>query len=182
MPTPTRTPAVSQAVCARPCRSEPERLTFVGLRCGKGRALAVASERPVDRILGIELAPSLIAIAKGNSQAIERVHPQRTTIEVSEGDASAASLPAGDLAIFLFHSFGCQLVQRLVGRIVDLGNQADREIFFIYENPVYAGMVDETKRFTKRFEAVVPCTPEEQGFAPDDFDKIAVWQCTGQTR
>jgi hypothetical protein len=64
----------------------------------------------------------------------------------------------------------------------DLGSQADRQIFFIYENPVYGGIVDETKRFTKLFEAVVPCTPEERGFAPDAFDKIAVWQFTGRTR
>jgi SAM-dependent methyltransferase len=161
---------------------EPERLTFVDLGCGKERVLVVASERPFSRILGIELAPSLVAIAKRNSQIIGRVHLQRATIEVSEGDASAASFPAGDLAIFLYHSFGRQLVQRLVDRMVDLGRQADREIFFIYENPVYGGIVDETKRFTKRFETVVPCTPEEQGFAPDDPDKIAVWQFTGPSR
>ena len=174
-----------QPSCLRQALSvlpKPERLTFVDLGCGKGRALVVASERPFDHILGIELAPSLVAIAKRNSQAIRLMHPQRTTIEVSEGDASAASLPAGDLAIFLYHSFGRQLVQRLVDRIVDLGSQADRQIFFIYENPVYGEIVDETKCFTKLFEAVVPCTPEEQGFAPDAFDKIAVWQFTGRTR
>jgi hypothetical protein len=40
------------------------------------------------------------------------------------------------LAIFLCHSFDRQLVQRLVNRIVYLGSQAGREIFFIYENRV----------------------------------------------
>ena len=98
----------------------PERLTFVDLGCGKGRALVVASERSFTRILGIELAPSLAAIAQRNSRMIAHEHPQRTPIEVALGDASAVTLPPGDLAIFLCHSFGQELVQRLVGRMVDL--------------------------------------------------------------
>ena len=160
----------------------PQKLTFVDLGCGKGRGLVVASERQFGRILGIELAPSMVAVAERNSRIIRRMHPQRTPIEVVQGDASAVSLPSGDLALFLHHSFGRQLVQQLVKRIVDLGGQADREIFFIYENPVYGDVVEETKLFTKFFEAVIPCTPEEQGYAPDDCDKVAVWRIAGRSR
>ncbi len=154
----------------------PERLSFVDLGCGKGRGLAIASEWPFRRILGIELAPSLVTIAKRNAGIMRRTHPERRAIEVVAGDATSAPMPAGDLALFLHHSFGPALVQRMVRRMVILCRQTDREIFLVYENPVHAELVEQTKQFTKLLEANVPCTPDERGFAPDDHDRISVWR------
>lgn len=160
---------------------QPQHFTFVDLGCGKGRALVLASELPFHRIVGIELAPSLAAIANHNAQIIKTNHPTRTEIEVVQGDATSVSLPSGNLAIFLYHSFGQELVSRMVNRIIDLTASSNREILFIYENPVYGTLVDETKQFTRWFCATVHCTAEEQGFAPDDDDTVVVWSIGGRS-
>lgn len=69
--------------------------TFLDLGCGKGRALLVASELPFRDILGVELSPVLAETARRNAAIVARRHPERTTIRIVEGDATALPLPAG---------------------------------------------------------------------------------------
>ena len=153
--------------------------TFVDLGCGKGRALILASELPFRRILGIELAPALVAAARRNAQTIRQKHPQRTAIEIIQGDATAVPLPDGNLVIFLYHSFGPELVARMLSRMIGAVVGTDRVIFLIYENPVYGGLVDATEKFTRWFAENVPCAESEVGFAPEDSETVVIWQIGG---
>jgi SAM-dependent methyltransferase len=158
---------------------QPESYTFVDLGCGKGRALILASELPFKRILGIELAPGLVTVARRNARIISQKHPQRTPIETIKGDATAVPVPEGNLVIFLYHSFGPELVARMLSRVTDAVAGTDRAIFFIYENPVYGAMVDAIEEFTRWYGENVPCTANEVGFAPDDSDTVVIWRIGG---
>jgi SAM-dependent methyltransferase len=129
--------------------SQPEDYTFVDFGCGKGRALVVASELPFRRIVGIELAPALVTIARRNAATLQKNYPQRPCIEIFKGDATAIPLAKGNLVIFLYHSFGPELVARMLSRITDAVVGTDRVIFLIYENPVYGEMVDAITTFTR---------------------------------
>jgi Methyltransferase domain len=171
--------AACQPSCLREALAslvDPQNFIFVDLGCGKGRALVLATEFPFYRILGIELAASLAASARRNARIIKKKYPDRRVIEVIEGDATSVPLPQGNLAIFLYHSFGPELVKRMVNRIIDLTAGTERQVFFIYENPVYGQMFDDKKEFGRWFCATVHCTAEEQGFAPDDDDTVVVWR------
>ncbi len=165
-----------QALTAIP---QPEDYTFVDLGCGKGRALILASELPFKRILGIELAPGLVTIARRNARIISKLHPQRTPIEAVKGDATTFPLPEGNLVIFLYHSFGPELVARMLSRMADAVAGTDRTIFFIYENPVYGQLVDSTGKFTRWYGENVPCMTSEAGFAPDNSDIVVIWRIGG---
>src|SRR5688572_21174130 len=73
-------PSIVRAVLARlPVR---EQYAFVDLGCGKGRPLAVASEFPFRRIVGIEIAPELAAVARSNAAILASRHPDRRPIEI----------------------------------------------------------------------------------------------------
>jgi SAM-dependent methyltransferase len=157
----------------------PESYTFVDLGCGKGRALILASELPFKRILGIELAPSLVSIVRRNARVIRKKHPKRTALEIVKGDATAVPLPEGDLVVFLYHPFGPELVARIVSRMIDAVAGRDRVIFFIYENPVYGDLVESTGKFARWYCENVPCTPTEIGFQPDESDTAVVWRIGG---
>jgi SAM-dependent methyltransferase len=156
-----------------------ERRSFVDLGCGKGRALILASELPFRRIVGVELAPSLVAVARRNAEIVRSKHPRRTAIEVVRGDAAAFPLPDGDLVIFLYHPFGRDLLTRVLGRMTDAVAGTDREIFLIYENPVHGDIVDRTEDFTRWHCETVSCDATEIGFAPDDSDTVVVWRLGG---
>ena len=45
---------------------DPRTFTFVDIGCGKGRVLLIASERPFQRLLGVEISAELCAIARRN--------------------------------------------------------------------------------------------------------------------
>jgi SAM-dependent methyltransferase len=154
---------------------EPEFSTFIDFGCGKGRGLILASEVPFKRILGVELADSLVKIAHHNAEIIRGKHPERTRIEVAQGDATATAFPEGDLVIFLYHPFGPELFAQMLARLVDVASANNRSIFLIYENPVHGDLVDADQRFTRWYAANVPCTASESGFAPDDSESVVIW-------
>jgi SAM-dependent methyltransferase len=168
-----------QPSCLRQALSVVPRLesrAFVDLGCGKGRALVVASEFPFRRILGVELTPALAPIVRRNAAIVRRRYPKRTAIDVVEGDATEVQLPEGDLVIFLYNSFGQELVARLAARIEEAVEAGGREVFFVYENPACREVIDARPGFALWFCKRVPCDASEVGFAAGDSDAVAVWR------
>ena len=155
---------------------DPRRLAFADLGCGKGRVLAVASERPFRAIAGVELSPPLARIAARNAAVVAARHPERTPIAVVTGDATAAALPDGPLAVFMYQPFGADVMARLLARL-----EADpgRELYVIYVNPVHGGLLDRSPALRRRHATTVPCAPEELGFGPDAEDTVVIWQAGG---
>ena len=157
---------------------DPARFSYFDVGCGKGRSLAVASEFPFRRIVGVEIAPEVAAVAKANAAILRQRYPSRTSVEVMAADASLAPLPEGDLVVFLYHSFGRPLLELLVSRLVASG--AGREIFFVYENPVNGSLLDATPGFIRWQAETVRCEPAEVGFAPDDSETVVTWRWGGE--
>lgn len=77
----------------------PERYALVDLGCGKGRVLAVASELPFRRVVGVELSPILAKAARRNAGVLARRYPARTRIEVAVADAATFRLPDGPVVV-----------------------------------------------------------------------------------
>jgi len=150
--------------------------TFLDLGCGKGRALLVASELPFRDILGVELSPSLAAIARSNAARIAERHPQRTAVRVVVADASAFPLPAGDLVLFLYHPFGAELVARVVDGVEAALAAEPRSLYVVYYNPVAGQCFDASPLLRRRFAGMLPYAAEEQGYGPDDADTLVIWQ------
>jgi hypothetical protein len=135
----------------------------------------VASEFPFRRILGIELAPGLAAIARRNARIVQDRHPRRTAIEIVTADATTAPLPDGDLVVFSYHPFGRELFARMIDHVEDEVAGTSREIFLIYENPVHGDIVDNRSDFKRWYCKTIVCEPSEIGFGPDESDTVVVW-------
>nr|WP_277924533.1 class I SAM-dependent methyltransferase [Sphingomonas sp. CROZ-RG-20F-R02-07] len=149
--------------------------TFVDLGCGKGRALAVASEFSFRAVMGIELNPDLVAVARRNARRVSAAQPTRPAIRIDEGDASAPALPEGDVVLFLYHPFGEPLIRRLTQHLVQ-SHAPGRVIHVIYENPVHGAVFDDHPAFRRIFAAMLSCTAEECRFAFDADEAIAIWR------
>jgi SAM-dependent methyltransferase len=152
-----------------------EGASFLDLGCGKGRALIAARAFPFSTLRGIELNPTLAAMARANGVRAARKTPKGAALEITVGDATQPDLPAGDVLVFMYHPFGRPLIERVCARLVDFTRQRSSRIFVVYENPVHGAVFDAAPEFTRWFAGQIPYAPEEIGFGPDTDEAVVVW-------
>lgn len=109
--------------------------TFIDLGCGKGRALLLATEFPFRRIIGVELLPELIEIAKENAR---RFHDgaEQQRVELWCGDALQFNFPPDPLAIFLFDPFPEHILEQVIARLESSLREQPRPLVIVYQNPI----------------------------------------------
>ena len=167
-------PSIVRAVLAKlPVH---EQYTFVDIGCGKGRPLAVASEFLFQRIVGIEIAPALAAVARSNAQILASRHPNRRPVEIELADATTPTPFGARVVYFMYHAFSETLLARLVESIELQLQQGLQHAFFVYYNPVHAEVLDRSPRFERWSADVLPYAPDELGYGPDLCDTVVVWQ------
>jgi SAM-dependent methyltransferase len=110
------------------------RFTFVDYGCGKGMVLLLAAEFPFNRIIGVEFAPELVAIARRNI-AHYRGDLLCRDIEVVQADAAEFPPPPGPLVCYFYNPFGEPVMRQVVNRLEDRLRQDPAELFVIYLNP-----------------------------------------------
>jgi SAM-dependent methyltransferase len=164
---------VRQGLLALP---DHEQYAFVDLGCGKGRPLVVASEFSFNRLIGVEIAPKLAAIARANAAAIARRHPHRRPIEIEVGDATAVQAPAEYTVYFMYHPFERSLVAALLSNIEHHLGKVLRHAFFVYYNPVHGDVLDQSEYFVRWSAEMVPYSQLELGYGPDLQDTLVTWQ------
>lgn len=149
------------------------RFTFLDIGCGKGRALAVASEYPFRRIVGVELSGALCEVARANAAKIG------APIEIIEGDALAVPLPPGSLVIYLYNPFFDAFVRALARKIGD--RKSDEPLFLIYYNPVCAKAFDDCPALVRFHAAKHVCDAEDAQSAAfgNRHDSVVIWQRAG---
>jgi hypothetical protein len=80
--------------------------TFVDLGSGKGAALLYASDYPFAKIIGVEFAPSLHAVALRNLERFHSKTQKCTDLTAIFQDAATYEFPAGPLILFFNIPFG----------------------------------------------------------------------------
>ena len=111
--------------------------TFVDLGCGKGRSLLIAARMGFKRVVGVEFAAELAAVARKN---IQRMGVSNAV--VIDADAAEFSLPRGNVVAFLFNPFRNAVVQKVVA---NLEQPRVGKLYVVYSNPVCAGAVDASQ-------------------------------------
>lgn len=92
--------------------------TFVDVGAGKGRTLLLASLRGFGRVVGVEFAAEIVAIARRNAETLW--HPRRgpANIVVLHADAADFTFPSEPLVVFFYNPFGEQLFSTVLGNLV----------------------------------------------------------------
>jgi hypothetical protein len=124
---------LTQALSVLPV--SPEKFTFVDLGCGKGRALLIAAQFPFPRLVGVELATDLCAIAGAN---IATNPDWASRITVLNEDATAFTYPDGPLLVYMFHPFLATVLRRVLANLERQLRRSPRETYILYaRNPHY---------------------------------------------
>ncbi len=111
------------------------RFTFVDLGCGKGKPLLVAATYPFRRLVGVDVSPVCVAVARRNVARYgpERIDPAR--VEVVCMDARDFGFPDEPLVVYLFNPFPRTVLETVVANLERSLEARPREAYVVYLNP-----------------------------------------------
>jgi len=121
----------------------PERSTLVDVGAGLGRVVLHAARRPYRQIVGIELSPALVEVAKDNRAAYRGERACRD-IRLVRADAATFAFPRGDLVVYLYNPFGAEVLAPMLDRLT-----ADprRDVVLVYHTPLERAILDAHPAF-----------------------------------
>ena len=133
---------------------------FLDLGCGKGRVLMMASDYPFQKITGIELSPKLAKVARRNlAKWMSAPHACRN-VTLQIGDVMQLRLPDTPVVLFLFNSFGAEVMSKLLEALAAAAKLRGTPIDLIYLHPDQEAQVRHAG-FQPLWDEDIPLTPED---------------------
>ncbi len=167
--------------------------TFVDVGAGMGRAVLLAAEMPFRRVLGIELHPALVRIARSNLATWRKAGRARSSATIVEGDAAATAFPAGPSILFLFNPFGAVVMRRLLGSIGRQFASRRGELDILYVNREQEAVFEQNRGLFRVFSGKIPrsradgiadrrilTSQPDQEYAYADYEDCSIWRWTGK--
>jgi hypothetical protein len=136
-----------------------EGATFIDLGCGKGRALLLASGYPFRQVVGVEIAPSLHAIAKENARRFLAAHPEAPPMDVLLGDAATYVFPSGPVLLYLYHPFCRPVLEQVLRNLEQSLEREPREVAVVYINDELRDALDRAPFLERIWTATVAMDP-----------------------
>lgn len=122
--------------------------TFIDLGCGKGKPLLIAAKKPFRRIIGVDVDPSCLAIAKRNLE----ICGLSARVELVAADATQFELPPGPLLIYLYNPFPGHVLRIVLQRLATRLATTSDPIALIYIHPRCIELVEGSGLFRKVFD------------------------------
>jgi SAM-dependent methyltransferase len=110
----------------------------VDVGAGLGRVVLHAARRPYRQIVGVEISPALLEVAKDN-RAAYRGELACRDIRLVRADAADFTFPRGDLVVYLYNPFRTEVLAPLLDRLC-----ADRrrDVALVYHTPLERAALD----------------------------------------
>jgi len=141
-----------------------EDFAFVDLGSGKGRALLLASDWPFRRVIGVEISPTLHAIAEKNVHVYRSPAQRCARFELVCCDAAIWEPPDDDLLLYLFQPFPEDVFARVMDNLRASLERNPRPLVVMYVNPVFERAVLRPG-FLETVKKVEPTSASESGWA-----------------
>ena len=123
----------------------PGRTTFVDLGAGMGRVVLLAARRPFQAVIGVELSPALVEIARENLTTVRDPLRVARDVKIVGADARSYAFPRGDLTIFLYNPFRAPVFEDVLNNVRTSAEQ--RDVILLYHTPVERDTIDATEAF-----------------------------------
>jgi SAM-dependent methyltransferase len=123
----------------------PELATFVDVGAGMGRVVLLAARRPFRRVVGIEISPALVEIARDNLAAAHGAQRAAKDVRIVAADAASFTFPRGDLVVYLYNPFRAPVLERMLANL--LAADGAREIVLLYHTAVEHETIEDAEGF-----------------------------------
>jgi SAM-dependent methyltransferase len=149
-------PSVFAALMRRWRRLNPavciEETVFLDIGAGMGRAVLLAAEMPFKDVVGIELNPTLVRVARRNLMQWRRAGRLRAgKVRIVEGDAVEFPLPGAPTVAFLFNPFGDAVLKRLLKTWQKALAAQASSLDIIYVNNEHESVFEKISGFSRLF-------------------------------
>jgi SAM-dependent methyltransferase len=119
---------------------------FVDLGSGKGRVILEAARYPFRRVIGVEIAAQLTAVARLNVAACHD-RARCGTIELVTADVVEYRLPADVTIAYLYNPFRAATFELFLTRLIDILDSDPRPFRLIYSTPMEHDQLMRSGRF-----------------------------------
>lgn len=190
-------PSVFQALVRRWRRTGPagalEVTTFADIGAGMGRAMLLAAELPFRSVIGVELNPTLVRIARRNLAAWRKMGRARVPMRLVCGDATEFAFPHGPCVAFLFNPFGATVLSRFLRHAANAFAGRPRELDILYVNNEQEGVLESQKGFVRLFlgkvqrsrgdaiadHRILANQPDGE-YASSNYEDCSIWRWKGR--
>jgi len=149
---------------------------FADLGCGKGRVLIVASDFPFKEIIGIELAPELVKIARDNVKKVTSDFSKQTPMRIIEGNLLDYFPAEGKVVLYFYHPIGRELTAELAAKIETALKDKLEHVFIIYHNPVWGDIFDASPALKRWSAETIVLDATETKTTRETHDNFVIWQ------
>jgi hypothetical protein len=116
--------------------------TFIDMGSGKGRMLLLAAELPFRRIIGVEFASDLDAVARRNVKTYRNPRQACFQIEPVNMDATQFEFPPEPSLIYFFYPFDQFVMEPVIRNLNRSLEEHPRDLIVLYRNPVLSEVVE----------------------------------------
>ncbi|RYZ07100.1 MAG: class I SAM-dependent methyltransferase [Myxococcales bacterium] len=106
--------------------------TFVDLGCGKGRVVLMAAQYPFQRVVGVDISPTLTAVARSNVARFPARARRCDSVEICNADVTTFDLPSTNLLLHLYHPFDGEVTSAVLARLESSLRQTPRRVVVAY--------------------------------------------------
>lgn len=191
-------PSVFQALMRRWSRSGPtaklEETTFVDVGAGMGRGMLLASEMGFRAVMGVELNPVLVRIARRNLALWKKTGCARSPMRLLCGDATEFVFPQGPCVAFLFNPFGSAVMGRFLRHVARSFAERSRAFDLLYVNNEQEGILEASRGFNRIFLGQVPRSRQDAladhrilanqpdgEYASANYEDCSIWRWVGRS-
>jgi predicted RNA methylase len=192
-------PSVFQRLVKRWRQSEPAaemgETSFIDVGAGMGRAVLLAAEMPFRRVIGVELQPALVRIARRNLTAWRKAGRAIAPMRMVQADAVEFEWPAGPAVVFLFNPFGATVMRRMLKTLALAFGERRGQLDILYVNDEQAAVLEGQKGFARLFSGKVARSREDAEadkrildhqpdgeYASSPYEDCSIWRWTGPTK
>ena len=119
----------------------PPGLGFLDVGCGKGLVLLRASQQSFSRVVGVEYAESMLAVAETNRQRFQAATGRGADIELVHADASDWPVPTDIHVVYLFNPFDETVFAGVMDRVHDSHRAQPRDMWVVVNKARFDDLV-----------------------------------------
>lgn len=123
----------------------PDAATFVDLGAGMGRVVLLAARRRFRAVVGVEISPALVEVARENLDTAHDARRVARDVRIMRADAARYRFPRGDLVVYLYNPFHGPVLEAVLANLVAAA--ATREVVVLYHTPLEREAIEATQAF-----------------------------------
>jgi SAM-dependent methyltransferase len=166
--------------------------TFIDIGAGMGRAVLLASEMPFRQVIGVELHPALVRVARRNVAVWRKARRTKAPVRIVQADAVEYAFPPGPTVVFLFNPFDAVVMRRLLKRLARAFAGQPGALDVLYVNDEQAWVLEQQKGFVRLFSGKVQRSRADNAadkqildnqpdgeYASAPYEDCSIWRWTG---